>query len=161
MSCHVIGVGGTEYRGVAGTEYRYSLRFQPKLMDESFKGLTGADGARDRKPEPGVSSDMHTEWPASICGSSNFNKPSSPSSSSLDNVAKLLKKLLSTCVDKKRTSQGPNNKNIHALQSRQHEEAITERVVLCYLVQSMARIVRFDSTGKDWVIRHRPAEHTA
>jgi hypothetical protein len=61
-------------RGVAGTEYQYSLQ----LMGESFIGLTGADGARESRPELGVSSDMRAARPASICGLSNLNRPSAP-----------------------------------------------------------------------------------
>ena len=49
-------------------------------MGEPFKGLTGTDGARESKPEPGVSSDMHAARPASICGSRNLNGPSASSS---------------------------------------------------------------------------------
>jgi len=71
------------------------LRFQPKLMGEPFIGLTGADGARESRPEPGVSSDMHAAWPASICGLSNFNRPSA-SSSSQGSVANMLCKVGST-----------------------------------------------------------------
>jgi hypothetical protein len=56
-------------------------------MGEPFIGLTGADGARESRPEPGVSSDMHAARPASICGSNNFNRPSA--SSSPGSVAKL------------------------------------------------------------------------
>ena len=57
------------------------MRFQPKLTGEPFIGLTGADGMRESRPEPGVSSDMHAAWPASICGLSSFNRPSASSSS--------------------------------------------------------------------------------
>ena len=49
-------------------------------MGESFKGLPGADGARESRPEPVVSSDMHAKRPASICESDGFSKPSTSSS---------------------------------------------------------------------------------
>ena len=56
------------------------MRFQPNVIGESPKGLPGVDAARESKPEPVVSSDMHAIRPASICGSDSFNKPSTPSS---------------------------------------------------------------------------------
>ena len=81
---HAIGVGGTEKRGVAGTEYRYSLRFQPKLMGGSFAYGSPREQARTRRE-----SDMRTARPAGICGPSNLNRPSAASSSP-GSVANLL-----------------------------------------------------------------------
>jgi len=67
-------------------------------MGESFIGLTGADGARESRPEPGVSSDMHRARPASVCGSSSLNRPSA--SSSPGSVAKLF--IIVTQVNKQK-----------------------------------------------------------
>jgi hypothetical protein len=130
-------------------------------MGEPFIGLTGADGARERRPEPGVSSDMHAARPASMCGSINLNGPSA--SSSPGSVANLFIIVTPTSQQTERTSnkEGKRNLNVHALQGRQHQEAIAERVVLCHLIQSVARIVCVDSTGKDWVICYRCTEHAA
>ncbi len=118
-------------------------------------GLTGADGAKESRPEPGVSSEMQTARPASVCGSSNLNKP--PASSSPGSVASLL--IVQQNSTKRKTSQQGGNRHVHALQCRQHKEAIAKRIVFCHLVQSVARIVRIDSTSKNWVICYRAAEH--
>lgn len=129
-------------------------------MGESFIGLTGTDGARESKPEPGVSSDMRAARPENICGSSSLNRPSTAFSSpgSVASLFYYYHHCQSTANQHKRRRKIGN---VHALQGRQHKETIAERVVLCHLIQSVARIVCVDSTSKDWVICYSRTEHAA
>ena len=129
------------------------------MRGESLIGLPGAEAASESKPEPVVSSDMRAARPESVCGSRSLRSPSL--SSSPGSVASLDQPIDASTKTKFATGVTRRQKNVHALQSRQHQETISERVVLRHFVQSVAGIVRVDCTSKDWLIRHRRAEHAA
>ena len=126
-------------------------------MGDSLIGLPCAEAASESRPEPVVSSDMRAARPESVCGSRSLRSPST--SSSPGSVASLHP------PTHQQTATGrygrKRKQNVHALQSRQHQETIAERVVLRHLVQSVAGIVGVDRTGKDGFVCHRRAERAA